>query len=126
MTHFTVAESALPAYSHAFSRSISIEELRSRTPAVFADTAAACTKPTYRFINTADVLHALLEAGFQPSAAQQTQTRRGSDPMYARHMIRLRPIRESLTLVDCIPEICLINAHDGTSAYLMLILIRHR
>jgi hypothetical protein len=31
-------------------------------------------------------------------------------------MIRLRSVRESLTLVDCIPEICLINAHDGTSS----------
>ncbi len=120
MTHFTIAESALPAYSHAFSRSLSIEELRTRTPAVFADTASGRTKATYRFINTAEVLHALLDAGFQPSAAQQTQTRRGSDPLYARHMIRLRPIVESLTLVDCIPEICLINAHDGTSAYQLL------
>jgi hypothetical protein len=35
-------------------------------------------------------------------------------------MIRLRPVRESITLVDCIPEICLINAHDGTSAYQLL------
>jgi Domain of unknown function (DUF932) len=120
MTHFTVAESALPTYSNAFSRSLSIDELRTRTPAVFADSASGRTKPTYRFINTSDVLHALLDAGLQPSAAQQTQTRRGSDPMYARHMIRLRPIRESLTLVDCIPEICLINAHDGTSAYQLL------
>ena len=90
------------------------------TPAVFAGNASARTKPTYRFINTADVLQALLEAGFQPSAAQQTRTRSGSDPTYARHMIRLRRTRESLTLVDCIPEICLINAHDGTSAYQLL------
>jgi hypothetical protein len=35
-------------------------------------------------------------------------------------MIRLRRTCESLTLVDCIPEICLINAHDGTSAYQLL------
>ncbi len=56
---------------------------------------------------------ALLDAGFEPSAAQQTRSRPGSDPTYARHMIRLRSVRESLTLVDCIPEICLINAHDG-------------
>jgi len=120
MNHFNVAESALPAYGHAFSRTLSIDELRSRTPAVFAPHASTRTKPTYRFINTADVLHALLEAGFQPSAAQQTRSRQGSDPIYARHMIRLRGIRESLTLVDCIPEICLINAHDGTSAYQLL------
>jgi hypothetical protein len=115
-----VAESASPAYSHAFGRTLSIDDLRSRTPAVFAANASTRTKPTYRFINTADVLHALLEAGFQPSAAQQTRSRQGSDATYARHMIRLRPMRESITLVDCIPEICLINAHDGTSAYQLL------
>jgi len=123
----TVAESTLPAYSHAFGRTLSIDDLRTRTPAVFAGNASSRTKPAHRFINNADVLHALLEAGFQPSAAQQTRTRRGSDPTYARHMIRLRPLRESLTLVDCIPEICLINAHDGTSVYLRLTLIcNHR
>jgi hypothetical protein len=71
---------------------------------VFAPHASTRTKPTYRFINTADVLHALLEAGFQPSAAQQTRSRQGSDPTYTRHMIRLRAIRESLTLVDCIAD----------------------
>jgi hypothetical protein len=35
-------------------------------------------------------------------------------------------MREILTLDSCIPEVCLINAHDGTSAYLMLILSCHR
>ena len=125
MNTLHVAESALPAYSHAFGRTLSIDDLRSRTPAVFAGNASARTKPTYRFINTADVLHALFEAGFQPSAAQQTRSRRGSDSTYARHMIRLRPMRESITLVDCIPEICLINAHDGTSAYLRLDVLCH-
>src|SRR5271163_1626066 len=48
------------------------------------------------------------------------RARQGSDPAYARHMIRLRSVRQSITLVDCIPEICLINAHDGTSAYQLL------
>ena len=125
MNTFHVAESALPAYSHAFGRTLSVDELRNRTPAAFAGNASTRTTATYRFISTAEVLNALLDAGFQPAAAQQTRTRQGSDPTYARHMIRLRPIRENLTLLDCIPEICLINAHDGTSAYLMLILICH-
>jgi hypothetical protein len=40
-------------------------------------------------------------------------------------MIRLRPMRETITLVDCIPEICLINANDGTSAYLRWIIVCH-
>jgi len=120
MNTFSISEAIAPEYSHAFGRTLSMDELRYSTPAVFAGNASARTKATYRFINTAEVLQALLEAGFQPSAAQQTRTRSGSDPTYARHMIRLRRVRESLTLVDCIPEICLINAHDGTSAYQLL------
>jgi Domain of unknown function (DUF932) len=120
MNTLHVAESGSLAYGHAFGRTLSIDDLRTHTPAVFAANASARTKPSYRFINTADVLHALLEAGFQPSSAQQTRSRHGSESTYARHMIRLRPMRENLTLVDCIPEICLVNAHDGTSAYQLL------
>jgi hypothetical protein len=81
---------------------LSIDELRERTPAVFAKEASGRTRPTFRFINTAEVLHALLDAGFTPSSAQQTRTRTGSDPIYARHMIRLRRVQEHLTLVDTI------------------------
>jgi hypothetical protein len=120
INHFNIAESDTRAYSHAFAGTLTIDELRLRTPAVFAAHASERTKPTYRFINTASVLEALLEAGFEPSAAQQTRRRLGFDPSHARHMIRLRSVRESITLLDCIPEICLINAHDGTSAYQLL------
>lgn len=120
MNHFTIAESDSPVYSHAFAGTLTVDELRRRTPAVFAAQASERTKPTYRFINTASVLEALLDAGFEPSAARQTRQRSGFDPSHARHMIRLRSVRESITLLDCIPEICLINAHDGTSAYQLL------
>jgi Domain of unknown function (DUF932) len=109
-----------PTYIQALDPPLSLEDLRRRTPAVFAAEASSRTKASYRFISTAAVLSALLESGFRPSAAQQTHCRVGSDPTYARHMVRLRPVRDQVTLLDCIPEICLINAHDGTSAYQLL------
>ena len=109
-----------PTYVQALDPPLSIDELRRRTPAVFAGGASARTRSSYRFIDTASVLEALLRAGFRPSAAQQTRSRAGSDPSHARHMIRLRPVREQVTMLDCIPEICLINAHDGSSAYQLL------
>jgi hypothetical protein len=117
MNTLAITESPSPAYSHAFGCTLLLDELRVRAPAVFAAGASDRTKPTYRFINTHAVLEALLEAGFQLADARQTRPRQGSDPTYARHMIRLRPMREILKLEDCIPEICLVNAHDGTSAY---------
>lgn len=123
-THL-IAETPSPAYTYACDATLSLEDLRERTPAVFADSASAKTKPTYRFISTRGVLQALMDAGFEVANARQGRTRRGSDPVHARHMIRLRPMREIRTLEDCIPEVGLINAHDGSSAYLMLILICH-
>ena len=125
MNMFHINESDSPAYSHAFSRVLSREDLQHQVPAIFAQTASTSTKPTYRFINTARVLDALLQAGFVPSFARQTRSRRSMGSDHSRHMIRLRPMRESITLFDCIPEICLINAHDGTSAYIMLIFACH-
>jgi hypothetical protein len=113
MNTFSISEAIAPEYSHAFGRTLSMDELRHSSPAVFAENASARTKSTYRFINTAEVLQALLEAGFQPSAAQQTRSRSGSDPTYARHMIRLRRTCESLTLVDCIPELSSARDNSG-------------
>lgn len=115
--HYTIAETTTPAYTQDMSKSLTLDDLRRSAPAVFAGTASQRTKPTYRFINTHGVLQALIDAGFQLATARQTRSRNGTDATHARHMIRLRPMRQILTLDDCIPEICLINAHDGTSAY---------
>ena len=109
-------------YSNAFAfmPSLSLAELQERTPAAFASEASPRTKQTYRFISTAEVLSALFDAGFEPSEAQQTRSRAGSNPTYARHMIRLRMARENLTLVDAIPNVILAASHDGTAAWTML------
>lgn len=120
MTTHVIAEMPSPAYSNAFGSTLSLEDLRHHTPAVFAESASERTRATYRFINTHAVLRALLDAGFQVANARQTRTRRGTDPVHARHMIRLRPMREILTLDSLIPEICLSNAHDGSSSYQLL------
>jgi hypothetical protein len=107
-------------YSHAFTPSLSLAALRQRAPAAFAGEASPRTKQTYRFISTAEVLSALLEAGFEGCEAQQIRSRAGSDPTFARHMIRLRMARENLTLVDAIPNVVLMASHDGTTAWTMI------
>jgi hypothetical protein len=110
----------VPNYSHAFSPSLSLSTLRQRAPAAFAAEPSPRTKHTYRYISTAEVLSALLDAGFEAAEARQTRSRAGSDPSYAHHMIRLRMSRENLTLVDAIPNVVLTTSHDGTSAWTMI------
>src|SRR5205814_1568199 len=36
---------------------------------------------------------------------------------FARHMLHFQPQRESVTLIDAIPQIVLINSHDGRCSY---------
>lgn len=93
--------------------------LQQRVPAIYAGAPDhGRTSARYTFISTAEVLAALREAGFSPTAATQMRTRRSGAPEHARHMVRLSHVRGQLTsLVDAVPQIVLINAHDGSSAY---------
>jgi hypothetical protein len=100
----------------AFQRGLSLDQLHNVVPAAFAEHAFVKTSPQYVFISTAQLVAALMDAGFQPTRARQANAR-GERSGYAKHMIRFRHARESVTLVDAVPEVVLINAHDGTSAY---------
>ena len=90
--------------------------LTQSVPAAFAETPDVTrTSRHYQFISTARVIDALLEAGFEPTRAQQTRSR--SSPHHARHMIRFSYVKNALSLIDAVPELILINSHDATSAY---------
>lgn len=108
----------LANYSNATARALTTEALIQAVPAAFAQTPdAARTSRHYTFISTAQVVQALLDAGFEATRAQQTKARNDSSMHYSKHMLRFSHTRDSLTLVDAIPEIVLINSHDGTSSY---------
>ena len=107
-------------YSNAFGSTITLDALRRTAPAVFANSASPKTKHTYRFIPTNEVVNALLDAGFEISAAAQTKGRAGSDPNYAKHMLRFRLARESIILNEVLPECVIVNSHGGDAAYTLL------
>jgi hypothetical protein len=95
---------------------LSLDYLRRRAPAAFASHRFERTGDNYVFISTHDLVRALMDAGFHPTDARQRRSR-GERLGYARHMIRFRQVGEDLRVVDCMPEIILINSHDATSAY---------
>lgn len=103
-------------YGSAFERSLSPEALRERVPAVFAPGAHERLSHSYTFLPTARVLDALGQAGFLPVEARQTKARARS-VLHARHLIRLRRRFETVALRQAVPELLLLNSHDGTSAY---------
>lgn len=102
-------------HANAFTGSLSLEDVRQRAPAVFAESAHERTSLAYRFIPTARVLTGLMQAGFVPVEARQARARHGE--AHARHVVRLRRRYETVQLKDSVPEVVFLNSHDGTSAY---------
>lgn len=102
-------------YANAFSAPLSLEDVRHRAPAVFAESAHERTSSHYRFIPTEQVLTGLMQAGFIPVEARQARARFGL--AHARHVVRLRRRFETVELKDAVPEVVFLNSHDGTSAY---------
>lgn len=112
----SVLTASLPSSDSVFLGTLSLEEVRQRAPAVFAEAPHERTSPKYTFIPTERVLAGLMNAGFVPVQAQQAATRSAS-PRHARHVLRLRRRYETVQLRDAIPEVVFLNSHDGTSAY---------
>ncbi|VTP63237.1 Domain of uncharacterised function (DUF932) [Leclercia adecarboxylata] len=64
------------------------------------------------------ILESLQREGFQPFFACQTKVRDQSKREHTKHMLRLR--RAGQLNGHQVPEIILLNSHDGSSSYQML------
>jgi len=102
--------------SSAFEGSLPVERLQHQVPAAFAETAHPRVSAKYLFISTSEVIRALMSEGFVPVNARQTKAREDRVG-FTRHLIRFRQPCKALSLREAVPELVLINAHDGTSFY---------
>jgi len=109
---------ALSFSSHAnvFTGELSLDAVRARAPAAFAPSAHQRMSSKYTFIPSERVLTGLINVGFMPVEARQANTRSTSE-LHARHVIRLRRRLETVDLKDSVPDVVLLNSHDGTSGY---------
>jgi hypothetical protein len=105
----------LSRHANVFFGSLSLEDVRQRAPAVFAQSAHERMSDSYRFIPTERVLTGLMQAGFVPVEARQTRAKYSK--AHARHVVRLRRRFETVQMKDSVPEVVFLNSHDGTSAY---------
>ncbi|MBE0131172.1 DUF932 domain-containing protein [Citrobacter amalonaticus] len=99
-------------------RPLTHEELMLHTPSVFGEDKHASRSERYAYIPTISLLENLQREGFQPFFACQTRVRDESKREYTKHMLRLR--REGQIAGKQVPEIILLNSHDGSSSYQML------
>ncbi len=97
---------------------LSMEQIRHVAPAVFQMSPYSGMSEKYAYIPTINVLEVLLAEGFTvQEVAQARPYTRDKDP-FAKHMLRMRiPQKHKAKVGDVVPEIVLINAHDGTARY---------
>jgi hypothetical protein len=98
---------------------LTLDALRGYAPSAFAAEAHESRSARYSYIPTVEVITAMMKEGFQPFKATQSRSRIAGKTEFTKHMIRFRHPDYSVNLKvgDSVPEIVLINSHDGTSAY---------
>ena len=96
------------------------EQFARYAPSVLATEAHASRSERYTHIPTIDILRGMWREGFAPYEVRQSMTRDASKREFTRHMVRLR--HRSLINAGSgeVPEIILINSHDGASSYHLL------
>ena len=99
-------------------RPLDNDHLARLAPAIFADAPHASRSERYSFVPTIAVLDALRSGGWVPVAAMQGRARDLSRIGVQRHVVRLRhPDMVARSVGDLVPELVVVNSHDGTSSY---------
>jgi hypothetical protein len=102
---------------------LTIDQIARYAPSAMATHAHESRSDRYTYIPTVNVIEGMIKAGFQPFSASQSRSRIEGKTEFTKHMIRFRhPDTESslMKVGDVVPEVVLINSHDGTSAYKLI------
>lgn len=99
-------------------RVLSDMDIRKVAPSVFATNAHESRSERYAYIPTIAVLEAMRKEDFLPVAVSQSRCRLADKREFTKHMLRFRHAGAKMLAVgDTVPEIVLVNSHDGSSAY---------
>lgn len=103
---------------------LSLDEIRVRVPSIFAESKHDSRSEKFTYIPTNVILERLIKEGFIPVEASQGGSRQEGKSDFTKHAVRLRLAGNEPATVGrgdrLYPEIMLMNAHDGTSAYKLI------
>src|SRR5438309_1834188 len=99
-------------------QTLTLDMIRRTAPSVFAERPWDTMSERYRFFPTVHVVEGLMAQGFLPVRAQQSRSRIEGKGAYTKHMLRFRHASMAdRAVASTVPEIVIVNSHDGTSAY---------
>lgn len=93
------------------------DDMLRSAPSIFAEGARDDRSHRYAFIPTINVVDGLRNEGWVPTKAMQSMSRIEGNRPYAKHMIRFRRHDARPVVGDNIPELVLVNSHDGASGF---------
>lgn len=101
---------------------LSNNEIARYAPSVMAEEAHSSRGEKYAFIPTINVVEGMRNEGFLPFEVRQTRVRDQSRKEFTKHMVRFRQASQIAVnrVGEEVPEIVLINSHDGTSSYQLM------
>lgn len=102
---------------------LTIDQIARYAPSALATRPHESRSDKYVYIPTVNIIEGMMRAGFQPFSASQSRSRIPGKTEFTKHMIRFRHMDLSgvkMAVGDILPEIILVNSHDGTSAYKLL------
>jgi hypothetical protein len=97
---------------------LSLDQVRNFAPSAFAPAPHESRSDRYAYIPTSEVINGLVREGFVPFKASQSLSRIDGKQAFTKHMLRFRHRdAHAVNALGSIPEVILINSHDGSSAY---------
>jgi hypothetical protein len=96
---------------------LSHDALAARVPSIFAASPFTSVSSRYGFVPTIDVVEGLKAVGLRPVSAGQTLTRVEGKRDFTRHVVRFRPDYAPTIANQALPEVVLLNSHDGSSGF---------
>lgn len=99
-------------------RPLTHDELAYYVSSVFGEDKHVSRSARYTYIPTITLLDTLREEGFVPFFACQTRVRDPEKRDYTKHMLRLRRVTQIAG--QQVPEIIMLNSHDGSSSHQLI------
>lgn len=92
-------------------------QLRLVAPSIFAEGAWEKMSERYLMVPTIHVINQMRDEGFYPVRAAQSRSRIPGKQDFTKHMVVFRRSGVLTQVGGSIPEIVLLNSHDGSSGY---------
>jgi len=100
---------------------LTLDTLRHAAPSIFATSPWGAMSHRYKMVPTVEVIDMLGAEGFLPVRAMQSRSRIEGKADFTKHLIRLRRASDlNAEVSQEVPELVLVNSHDGTSGYQLM------